>query len=467
MRAFLTSKEMAKIDLKTMKSLSCSSYELMNLVAAEMADVLLKRFSGQPRVHILAGPGNNGGDAYCLARILKKKSWRLSVESVFQPESKDCRRAFKELKMKSSTPRFDSYDIIIDAVFGSGGRASLDQKLRERIRWANQSKAFRVALDVPTGCHSDTGKAHREAFRADLSLCVSNPKWGFLFESAAEFLGELEFVGRDFVKATSSKAFALEESDFGFLKQKKTAYKRGRCAIIAGSAKTPGAAFLAAESAHRTGVGYVTLIKPKKEIWNIRLKQASFLFQDSLKKSDLKKFDSLVLGCGGAPRSLSFLKNLKAPQVLDAEAIGPASKVKSSAQQIFTPHPGEAARFLKTTPQEIQSDRLGALEAISQRLNQAVYLKGAPGILKLAESKAYYVNLSANPVFARAGSGDVLAGILGGFLAQSPTKFREAVFSSLVFQKNIGEVLRSKRATIASDQLEIFSKAFERIRERA
>ena len=122
--------------------------------------------------------------------------------------------------------------------------------------------------------------------------------------------------------------------------------------------------------------------------------------------------------------------------------------------------------MLKATPKEVSADREGSLKALMKKLDTNVYLKGAPGILALkSQPSRFYVNLSINPIFSKAGSGDVLSGILGGFLAQRPMDFRQCVFSALVFQREVGEVLRRKRASLSADQLDVFSEAFERLQK--
>ncbi len=492
MRAFVSVEEMLSIDRETMRACGISSFDLMEKVADEMAQVLLRDSRVRDSILVLAGPGNNGGDAWRLAENLRCAGRKVFVWELVEAVSADCKKAkslFAGEKVKKLVPA----ETVIDGVFGLSGRSELSVEIARTLRTLNQSRAFRISLDVPTGVDSEKGQVHSDSFEADLSLVVGYPKLAFLNEDVAATLGELKFVRGKFVDARRERIFCLEDSDFKFQKVARAGHKglRGRVGVIGGSAKMPGAAFLASEAAYRAGAGYVTNYFAEPGALKLKIKDASFLLRLKWKAGDLLKESSLVVGPGGVNLKKFKWSSVRVPMVIDAEALSDWTKARRphlKSPAVLTPHIGEAARLLGWSNMEVKKNRLIALTRLVEKTNQSIYLKGAPGLLKFApeegdggilgdgdqngdgggdfqfESSNIYVNLSANPVFSKAGSGDVLSGILGGFLAQRPHDFFASVTSGLVFQRVLGDVLRGKRAAFASDQLEYFSEAFERLK---
>ena len=177
-----------------------------------------------------------------------------------------------------------------------------------------------------------------------------------------------------------------------------------------------------------------------------------------------------MVGPGGLPERPLHLKSFSGPIVLDADALTHLRKIsypKSEKRVVLTPHVKEATRLLGLKSiQGVLQNRIEALDALSARYKCSVYLKGAPGLLRIYGDPQIYVCFNVNPVFSKAGSGDILSGILGGFLAQQPVHVEPALLSALLFQKKVGEILREKRAALASDQLLVFSEAFKRFKDR-
>ncbi|PIR21802.1 MAG: NAD(P)H-hydrate epimerase [Deltaproteobacteria bacterium CG11_big_fil_rev_8_21_14_0_20_45_16] len=478
MRAFVDIDQMQALDRKTMRKRSWSSFELMKAVAKDMANLIRQKFTKKNSdILILCGPGNNGGDGYCLGGYLREFGYRVTFYPLFEPLSADCRAAAKwaegsctsRLNLKASK----NYDLVIDAVFGSSGRAEMSIELAKTLKTINSWKSHRIALDIPTGIDSRKMRVHRNSFYADETFVVGYPKTSFLCKDVAEKLGRIIVIDPGFVPTDSrSKLWMLEPSDFWIPSLLRTAHKKGHCGVIAGSSATPGAAYLAAEAAHRVGCGYVSLLlaESQKRI-SIDLKSSSFLYKTQWSSKDLETFDSLVVGPGGSPNNLSFLDSVSCPQILDARALRnfKSQSLKEKADRLLTPHPGEAAYLLGWTVKEVVENSVEAVGKLIRVTRQSVYLKTCPAILGFRDEfhiqrPLYYVNMSINPAFARAGSGDVLAGILGGFCARRPKDFKRAVISSLIFQEAVGEELRESEAAISSDQLRLFSKAFTSLR---
>lgn len=465
MLPIVTSDEMRGLDLETMQRRKISSWDLMKQVAEEMAEKLMCL---EGPFLFLCGPGNNGGDGYVCAETLRKQGKEVRVLVVREPQSAEGRRAARYYRGLRSQD-LGRARCIVDAVFGNGSRAHLEPDLARLFVRASRSKAFRVSLDIPSGVDSREGRVHPQAFQADLTLCVAYPKKIFLLPQVLELLGDVVYVGKDFAGPNHTQFFVLEDSDYSIGPLRRTSHKghHGRVGILGGSSSTPGAPFLAAEAAYRVGAGYVSVFFAENKNLRIKVSDASFLLKMKWSIKDLQKETTLVMGPGGSPRSLKFLREFQGSSVIDADAIRWAKTLKGiQGRSVLTPHPGEAARMLGISVAEVQKNPVEALDRMVEASGQSVYLKGCPAYLKFPwEPDKYYVNLLANPIFAKAGSGDVLSGILGGFLAQNPHDFKSSVVSALVFQKHLGEVLRSKgRAVMASDQLEVFSEAHRRLR---
>lgn len=480
MRPFVTPDQMAALDIETMKSLGLSSWQLMKLVAKKMAERFVEEASVNSKVLVLAGPGNNGGDAYCFAKFLKDKKYQVEVMEVLPASSSDCKQAKKLWKKKciSVNASLDGFDYLVDGVFGNRGKARLDKQLSYLFSQVNKSKSVRIALDVPSGFDSLTGDAHKHAFQADLCYCVAFPKEGFLKPKLQNLFGSIVFIDVGFERPEQYNLVCLEDEDFRLKRLPATKHKTGRCAVLAGSSETPGAAFLAAEAAFRTGVGYVKLFfaKPPTK-FKLSLEQASFMYSWDWSVEKLQNQDALVLGCGGLPSNWTKLDSISKPQVWDADVFRSwpkNKKLQSKVPRILTPHPGEAALLLNWKLEKVLSDPLAAAQAIVKKTKQSVYLKSFPAILCFAENVVTwdsssmthmnYVNLYANPALGKAGSGDVLSGLMGGFISQEEEPFAQSVINALVFQRTVAEQMRdSARASLSSDQLKYFSQSFQKL----
>lgn len=456
------------VDQETMKALGLSSLELMRRVSEEIAEKLLSLSKEGDSFLFLLGAGNNAGDGYCVSEILRKQKRFCYLLPVLEPQSPAAQSMASEAKSKKLSDWPSSkIQFIVDAVAGNRSRSLLEAKTKAVFKKANSAKAFRVAIDCPTGVDTESGEASSEAFRADLTLAVAYPKEVFAQESVAECTGAIELIGSDFATPRTHR-MSLVESDFEIFTRKKTAYKKGRCGVLAGSASSPGAAFLCAEAAQRVGAGYVQLFFENRESLGIDFQNASFQYAENFEEILKASLGSLVVGCGGLPRAWKKVEALDCPQVFDAEALRQfdQSVFRARDNRLLTPHWGEAASLLQKETLDGSSDREEVLKELVSKTGHAVYLKGAPGLLGFPEDihDKYYVNLSIQPVFATAGSGDVLSGILGGVLALQRGSFRESVIAALSFQKELGEVLSDLSAALSTDQLQVFSEVLKRIR---
>lgn len=480
MRAFVSPKEMSWLDAETMRRRKIGPWDLMKEVAEEMAEHLLALTQAADKVVFLLGAGNNAGDGYVAAEILRRAQRQVFLLALEEPKSKEAKRAARACE----APRVTTWPtqkpkLIVDALAGNQSRAQIPKHWHKFLRQANRFTSRRVALDIPTGVDTQSGEVHELAFEAERTLCVAYPREVMAQERVARHTGRVIFVGKGFASPRFFEMATIELSP-SIYDRPATDFKRGRCAVVAGSSQSPGAAFLCAEAAQRVGAGYAELFFEKRKSLQISFSNASFQYADRWSDILKKPVEALVIGCGGLPRQWKKVAALDCAQVFDAEALRKfePKDFRPHPRRLLTPHPGEAKALLGRKTLDFSKDRREILEALVKKTGQSVYLKGAPGLLSFAkvveddffsdgllssQPIKYYVNLSIQKAFATAGSGDVLSGILGGFLAQKPQSFREGVFAGLAFQKALGDLPQVKRGWLASDQLKCFSEVFERI----
>jgi NAD(P)H-hydrate epimerase len=337
--------------------------------------------------------------------------------------------------------------LIIDGLFGIGLNRPLGPEWVKLVGMVNDSRLPVLAVDVPSGLNADTGEPQGAAIRAAVTLTVGAPKAGLLREAAWPFVGRLAVaadVGLVPSPHQSERQWTLPDDLAGYQPPRKVATHKGsygHLAIVAGSLGYHGAAVLAARGAERARPGLITL-QTLESVYHAVAAQFQAVmvapWQPGIKWAG--DASGVLLGPGLAaadmPDSMKMQtrhvwRDLPIPVVADASALDwlPLESVPRNTVRVITPHPGEAARLLRATPQQVQADRLKALRGISQRFgNTWVVLKGHQTLIGRSTGEVY-VNPSGNPYLAQGGSGDVLAGYIAGLLAQPD--LRADVFQTL------------------------------------
>jgi NAD(P)H-hydrate epimerase len=374
---------------------------------------------------ILAGKGHNGEDARCAREHLTER--RVTVLDVKDPQA-DLPQLEQSLSLRPA--------LVIDGLFGIGINRPLDAAWIKFIESVNASQAPVLAVDVPSGLNADTGEPQGAAIRAMLTLTVGAPKRGMLAQSAWPYVGRLEVaahVGLIPCPQTSDLNWTAADDFVGFPPRREVAVHKGthgHLAIIAGSLGYHGAAVLAARGAQRAQPGLITLY-PSEDVYHpvAAQLQAVMVHPRTPNLTFPGPHSAVLVGPGLAAAGIAeemktivrrFWRDLPVPVIVDASALdwlplGPAPK---HLIRVITPHPGEAARLLKTTSQRVQMDRIHALREISNQFGNCwVVLKGHQTIIGRGTGKIF-VNSSGNPLLAQGGSGDVLSGYLAGLLAQ-------------------------------------------------
>ena len=378
-------------------------------------------------VLILAGKGHNGDDARAAREHLTER--RVEMLAVASPGT--------DLpKLEAALSRRPA--LVIDGLFGTGLNRPLDDGWTALIGRVNQARLRVLAVDVPSGLNSNTGEPATldAAIEATVTLTIGAPKEGLLRPAAWPFVGRLEVatdVGLTATPPAGDWRWTLPEDFAGYPPRRPVAAHKGtfgHLAILAGSMGYHGAAVLAARGAQRAQPGLITLLAPEP-VYHAAAPQLQAVmvnvWQPALKLPGA--FSALLIGPGLAAPDLPdeikmttrrLWRDLPQPMIVDATALDwvPLDTVPKGAIRVLTPHPGEAARFLKTTPQAVQADRPRALREISRRLGNCwVVLKGHQTFIGRSTGEVF-VNSSGNPHLAQGGSGDVLAGFIGGLVAQ-------------------------------------------------
>jgi ADP-dependent NAD(P)H-hydrate dehydratase / NAD(P)H-hydrate epimerase len=403
--------------------------EVIETVGRIVAERALKMTKDGDRILVLAGKGNNGSDARAaVAHLPKRKVQLIEVE--------DPAAAFEEVaELLDTRP-----ELVIDGLFGIGLNRALSAEWVRLIERINAAQLEVFAIDVPSGLNAATGKPEGAAIRAEVTLTVGGVKRGLLAQSAWDYVGRLEVapeIGLVTCTVDASKAELLWslESDFAeFQRRRRPASSHkgafGHVAIIAGSLGYHGAAVLAARGAQGAHPGLVTVITQTESCVPVASQLQSAMVHPWPAQVKLEEFcTTLVVGPGLAARSLpepfrSEVKRLwrqfRQPMVVDASALDwlEPGAVGSEFVRVVTPHPGEAGRMLGVSANEVQADRVAALRRISEKFGGCwVVLKGHQSLVGRAKGPVF-VNSTGNPFLAQGGSGDVLAGFLGGLLAQ-------------------------------------------------
>lgn len=456
--------DIKNIDLLAQKKYNIPAIILMENAGRSSKEIIEKYFGNleKKKIIVFAGHGNNGGDGLCLARHLsfisnsKLKIFLLSNSDKFKNEAKINLNILQKSGFETTVltqkniPDLQNCDLIIDAIFGIGFSRIMPELHQKVIKSINKSQKTVISIDIPSGINADTGQIETTAIKANLTITMELPKPGLFLPPAVDFVGKLEIARLGYplelINSQKISTDLLEEKDILSLipRWPPSTHKgsRGKVLIVAGSKSYVGAPFLAAQAALKSGAGLVELAIPEslyyplaKRVTEIILhpmpetKNKSFAHTALEKILELaEKNDAVLIGPGISQddETKALVKNLieeiKKPLVIDADGLNSLSEDMSILKRrthttILTPHPGEMARLLKSTAEEVQKNRLTVSRQFSKEFNTHLVLKGAYSIISLPDGEQF-VNPTGNPGMAQAGTGDVLAGIIVSFLGQ-------------------------------------------------
>ncbi|MEO8705078.1 MAG: NAD(P)H-hydrate dehydratase [Kofleriaceae bacterium] len=446
----VTAAEMRALDRATIEEVGIPGFTLMETAGRAVATVALEMLGTGRRVAVVCGPGNNGGDGFVIARVLRGLGvdavaylavGRVAITGYALHHLEVLERSGGVVAMIDTPAALDTYreaitraDLAIDALFGIGTSRAVEGQLAAVIAVINATPR-RLAVDIPSGLDSDTGKTHGVAVDAHRTVTMALLKVALVGAPGFARCGQVTVadigIPPAMVAASSVRAGLVEPADIARwlpriapLDHKGT---RGHVLVVGGTPEMRGAGRLAAIAALRAGAGLVTLagtgeVTAPDSVMTRELHEPGDL------TAVLRGKTAIVIGPGlgrhaAADSWIATVLALGLPAVLDADALN-ASTLESIATAagpiVITPHPGEAARLLGITTAEIEADRLAAARALAARSHAVVVLKGARTIVCDGTIGDDYcaINPTGGPALGTAGSGDVLAGTIAALLAQ-------------------------------------------------
>ena len=499
----VTSRQMQELDNKTIQDIGIPGAVLMENAGRGAFEQILRHFSELrgKRIAVVAGKGNNGGDGFVIARYFLNHQWAVKVFLLSKMESVagdaalnlnaflrmggEVREVADEKAWQAVLPEIKHAGLIVDAIFGTGLAAEITGLPYQAIEDINKSGIPVAAVDVPSGLDASSGKALGIAIRARLTCTFGLAKRGLVIYPGLSFAGKIEIIDigipQSLVLAAGIQEHLLDEGNF--LKKiparapesHKGTY--GHAFIVAGSPGKTGAAAMAAQAAMRAGAGLVTIGVPEKlnPILEIKITEAmteplpdadgGFLCMKSWPRIQevLHGKSVVAIGPGISDREdtaqlvHTIIESISLPLLIDADGLNALARnpdilKQAKAAVVLTPHPGEMARLMGIPTQAVQTDRLGTARKFSVACGVIVVLKGARTVI--AEPGGHvYINPTGNPGMASGGMGDVLTGMIAGFMAQGWEPLFCAQFAAFLHGR-IGDMLASRqgdRGIIATD----------------
>jgi len=414
--------------------------ERAGLAAAKLARELL---AGKTSVLVIAGPGNNGGDALVAARHLK--SWWFRVAVVLAGDAAklplDATNALQAWRaaggeVLEAIPPALKWDLVIDGLLGIGLARELSGRYLELVRAINRMNLPVLALDVPSGLDADAGQTFRAAVRASHTLTFIALKPGLLTAYGPDYCGQIHVDTLGLDPADLVKPFGRllqqKEVSAALKPRPRNSHKGmlGSVGILGGAPSMCGAALLASRAALKLGAGRVYAALLSDSAPAVDMGQPELMLCSTERLFQLDHLSCLVAGPGlgqstEAAQLLAKALETELPLVLDADALNLlASHIELQSLvknrrggTILTPHPAEAARLMGSTTHDIQQERVASATLIAKRLNSQVVLKGAGSICALPD-ETWFINPTGNPGLSSAGMGDVLSGMIAALIAQ-------------------------------------------------
>jgi hydroxyethylthiazole kinase-like uncharacterized protein yjeF len=461
-----------------------ASAALMVAAGTAVADAA-ERLAEGGRIVIVAGTGQNGGDALVAGWTLQERGVPVTIVVVGERGAiaGDARAQLDRVEamaipgfdirtdddLAALDVAFDGVALIVDGMFGIGAARPIDGFRAAVIGRVNDSAARRLAIDVPSGIHPDTGELLGVAVQADVTLAIGGIKRGCVRGAGIDHAGKLEVFDLWDGRAASAELLAFGRADAELVRPRPLISehkgKRGHVVVVGGNPGYRGAGQLAALGALRAGAGLCTLAARPDGTGEVSAPIA--VMTEALAVGGaptLPERAVVVLGPGlgrdaGAARTAAAVLAAGVPVVADADVLQPGL----TGAAVITPHPKEAARMLGSTVEAVEGDRVVAARELAAATGAVVVLKGARTVVADGVNITY--NLSGSPALATGGSGDVLAGVIAALIAQGLSPADAARFGVYVHAR-AGELLEARfgrRGAIASDLPEAIACAIDEL----
>lgn len=495
-----------EIDRATCEAQGIDSLELMERAASAVCVEVISRFLPSQRIVVIAGPGNNGGDALAVARMLIEQGYKRLEIYLFNITGKlshDCSEErkrlimlpdirFNEIVKEFDPPELGPTDVVLDGLFGSGLRSPLTGGYISLVRLINASNAYTISIDVPSGLFGEwNDKTNpRDMIHARLTLAISFPRLAFFFEENARALGEWKLLDIELdpaaVSANTTPFYWLEERNVRHLLKPRPQFaaKRdfGSVLLMAGSMGMMGAAVMSARAAMRTGAGLVTVHSARCGLPIVQGAVCEAMFEPDKNDrfiTDMRlHYNHNAVGVGPGIGTYDetinalegLLKNVQSPLILDADALNCIAKRPTllslvPAMSIITPHKGEFDRLFGEHLTD--EERLRKAIEQSEYYNLIIVLKGHYTAVVRSDGKVYF-NSTGNPGMATAGSGDVLTGVITALAAQGYKPEMAAVMGVYIhgMAGDLAAEQKGEYGLVASDIIDNLPRAIKQIMTR-
>ncbi len=507
MSKILTTEQMGYAEKNSIKY-GVSLSELMDNAALslshEITKIAYKR--SLKNILILAGSGNNGGDGLVCANTLLSNSLNVRIILVQgSPKSELAKAAMSRLEKNAEiVPASDAAeltewaDIIVDAVFGTGFHGSLPDEIKPLFKMVSESKAVKIACDLPSGVNAKNGQVSDGTVKCDYTVCFHALKLGLLLSPAKEFCGEITTCDIGIPNQAEDFDFEIEKLDKALVKsllppRPNNAHKGtfGKLLCVCGCSGYRGAAAISTLAALRTGVGLVNLCTVDEVISSLsssiyeatytRLESENgFISCDNADKIvELSKGSSaLLLGCGLGKNAhtISLVKEIveraEIPIIIDADGINCLCEninvlKNTKAKIILTPHIAEFSRLLGISVSEFLENRFDLVKQFSSEYNVTVLSKSTQSIAASSDCKKVYLSDTGNSALSKGGSGDLLAGMTASFVAQGIEPISACAIAQFVLGISAERLSKSmsKRSVIARDILDVLPFVLKEIED--
>ena len=499
MQLWVNAAQMKAADQYTIQKLEVPSLELMEHAAQACVQVLEDEKVDLSHVCVVCGSGNNGGDGFAIARILQNNRYSVETFGVGNPEhyTEETQEQMHRLqecggKITYGMPQEDSYSVVIDAVFGVGLSRKVEGRYRQVIEQMNRMRGTKFAVDIPSGLSATTGCILGCAFKADYTVTFQLKKIGL------ELSQGRTMAGRVIVPDIGISTDSICEDQEIVRTAGKDIYRKmlpdrpedsnkgtyGRLLVIAGSKGMAGAAYLNAHAAYMTGAGLVRIYtsSDNREILQTLLPEAIITTYEEYNKEELLSLltwaDSVCIGSGLGMSRLSekilktVIEYVKVPCLIDADGLNLLAENKNYLNQmaerrfVITPHMKEMSRLTGTPVEELKADRIQILKDFISRYRITCVLKDSRTLIA-SEEKGIRMNLTGNSAMAKAGSGDVLAGVISGWMVQGKEAEDAAELGTYIhgLSGDLAKFEKGVYSVMARDLIEYISKALMKLEE--
>lgn len=483
-----------QLDALTIENEPISSIDLMERASRALVKAISERWDPDTPMTVFAGPGNNGGDALAVSRLLAGKGYKLEVYlfNTTGSLSPDCNTnkerlagianiIFHEVTSQFTPPTLTADHVIIDGLFGSGLNKALSGGFAAVVKYINASSATVVAIDIPSGLmgEDNTYNVQSNIIRANLTLSLQLPKLAFLFAENEPYVGEWQLLdiglSEEAMEDMETDFQLLENEDMPYLlkSRNKFAHKGdfGRALLIAGSQGMAGASVLAAKACLRSGVGTLTVHVPFCNNQIVQTSVPEAMTQIDISETcfasaiDTDDYQAVAIGPGlgkAAETEVALMEQIAAcqtPMVVDADALNLLGEKRSYIGRlpkgsILTPHPKELERLVGKCQNSYE--RLMKARELAKTANVHIILKGAYSAIIAPNGKCWF-NTTGNPGMATGGSGDVLTGVILALLAQGYETETAARLATYVHGL-AGDIACKKQGVIGMTAGDIISK---------